>query len=142
MDHQSPLAFHMEDVHGRPTKTSPTLHEFRERLRLESVRMEARLVNATGAGILYGGRIENWHEGNHLADAASRAGLDLAELDGAIERDAERFEALIGANQDAQRQAGHWGVPTFAFKVEPFFGQDRIDALLWRLGQHGLKPRA
>jgi hypothetical protein len=27
------------------------------------------------------------------------------------------------------------------FKDEPFFGQDRIDLLVWRLKQHGLRPR-
>jgi 2-hydroxychromene-2-carboxylate isomerase len=33
-------------------------------------------------------------------------------------------------------------VPTFVFNNEPFFGQDRIDLLVWRLRQHGLKARA
>jgi 2-hydroxychromene-2-carboxylate isomerase len=91
---------------------------------------------------LYGGRAQNWHEGNHLRAAASRAGLDLNELDAAIEADPERHEALIKANEEAHRKAGHWGVPTFAFNGEPFYGQDRIDALLWRLQQHDLKRRA
>jgi hypothetical protein len=27
------------------------------------------------------------------------------------------------------------------FEGEPFFGQDRIELLLWRLRQHGLEPR-
>jgi hypothetical protein len=27
------------------------------------------------------------------------------------------------------------------FNREPFFGQDRLDVLLWRLKQAGLKPR-
>ena len=38
--------------------------------------------------------------------------------------------------------AGHWGVPTMVFEGEPFFGQDRLDVLLWRLKQNGLKERA
>ena len=49
---------------------------------------------------------------------------------------------MIKDNEEAHRKAGHWGVPTFAFNGEPFFGQDRIDALLWRLEQHGLKRRS
>jgi 2-hydroxychromene-2-carboxylate isomerase len=93
------------------------------------------------ATTLYGGKVENWHQGTHLADASARAGLDLAELDQAITRDPDRFEAIIKENEAAHRTAGHWGVPTFAFEGEPFFGQDRIDALLWRLKQHGLKRR-
>ena len=91
---------------------------------------------------LYGGRVQNWHEGTHLAEAAGRAGLDLRELDEAITRDPDHFEAIIRENEAAQKAAGHWGVPTFAFEGEPFFGQDRIDALLWRLRQKGLTRRA
>jgi 2-hydroxychromene-2-carboxylate isomerase len=30
-------------------------------------------------------------------------------------------------------------VPLMVFNGEPFFGQDRIDALLWRMSQSGLK---
>ena len=41
----------------------------------------------------------------------------------------------------ATELAGHWGVPTMVFADEPFFGQDRIDLLVWRLRQHGLRPR-
>jgi 2-hydroxychromene-2-carboxylate isomerase len=32
-------------------------------------------------------------------------------------------------------------VPLFAFEGEPFFGQDRLDALIWRMTQKGLQPR-
>jgi hypothetical protein len=28
------------------------------------------------------------------------------------------------------------------FQGEPFFGQDRIELLVWRMKQHGLRPRA
>ena len=94
------------------------------------------------ATTLYGGQVQNWHEGAHLAEAAARAGLDLGELDRAITSDTDRFETVITANEAAHKAAGHWGVPTFAFEGEPFFGQDRIDALLWRLRQKGLKRRA
>ncbi|TMB53500.1 MAG: 2-hydroxychromene-2-carboxylate isomerase, partial [Deltaproteobacteria bacterium] len=37
--------------------------------------------------------------------------------------------------------AGHWGVPTMVFAGEPFFGQDRIELLVWRMRQHGLRAR-
>ena len=45
-------------------------------------------------------------------------------------------------NQEAVEAAGHWVVPTMVFAGEPFFGQDRIDLLVWRLKQHGLRRRA
>ena len=38
-------------------------------------------------------------------------------------------------------EAGHWGVPTLVFDGEPFFGQDRLALLEWRLGQPGLEKR-
>jgi 2-hydroxychromene-2-carboxylate isomerase len=52
-----------------------------------------------------------------------------------------RIEAVIEQNQKDHEAAGHWGVPTCAFRGEPFFGQDRLDVLLWRLRQHGLSER-
>ncbi len=91
--------------------------------------------------IIFGGRIRGWNDGSHLADATARAGLDLVELDAAIAA-AERYDAIISQNQKALEAAGHWGVPTMVFRDEPFFGQDRLDLLLWRLTQHGLEPRA
>lgn len=92
------------------------------------------------APLIWGGT-ENWHEGAHLAGAAARAGLDLTTLDGAIAADPARYDAVIAANHDALTAAGHWGVPTMVFEGEPFFGQDRIELLLWRMGQRGLAPR-
>jgi len=91
--------------------------------------------------IIWGGDVEGWHEGSHLADAAKRAGLDLATLDAAIVADAPRYDAVVAENQRALEAAGHWGVPTMVFEGEPFFGQDRIDLLVWRLRQHGLRRR-
>jgi len=88
--------------------------------------------------LIWSGEVRGWHEGSHLAGAAARAGLDLAELDAAITREPEHYEQQIQANQQAHAAAGHWGVPLFVFQGEPFFGQDRMDTLLWRLRQHGL----
>ena len=90
---------------------------------------------------LYDGRVQNWHEGTHLADAAARAGVNLAALDAKIIADPMHYESIIEENQQAHRKCGHWGVPTFAFNGEPFFGQDRLDALLWRLQKNGLRKR-
>lgn len=93
--------------------------------------------------LIWGGSVAGWHEGNHLAEATARAGLDLAELDRQIEpsAEAERLDALIAANQDAQREGGHYGVPLMVFEGEPFFGQDRFDQLQWRMEQKGLARR-
>lgn len=93
------------------------------------------------AAVIWSGSVDNWHEGDHLADAAARAGLDLAELDAEAAAAADALDAEVAANQAALEAAGHWGVPTLLFKGEPFFGQDRIDMARWRMEQHGLSRR-
>jgi 2-hydroxychromene-2-carboxylate isomerase len=93
------------------------------------------------AQIIWNGKIDGWHQGAHLAEATARAGLDLAEIDAAIAADPGRHDAVIEKNQEDHLAAGHWGVPTMVFEGEPFFGQDRIDLLVWRLQQHGLRRR-
>ena len=55
--------------------------------------------------------------------------------------EAARLDAIIEANEEAQTVAGHWGVPLFVFEGEPFFGQDRVDHLVWRMKKQGLKER-
>ena len=86
--------------------------------------------------LIFGGT-EDWHLGEHLAEAASRAGLNLEQMDLAI-ADPESHRAEVERNQRDLEAAGHWGVPTFVFRGEPFFGQDRIDTLCWRLDREGL----
>jgi 2-hydroxychromene-2-carboxylate isomerase len=86
------------------------------------------------ASLIWGGA-ENWHQGDHLAGAAARAGLDLAELDAEALAEADTLDAEIAANQAALEAAGHWGVPTLVLDGEPFFGQDRIEMVKWRLAQ-------
>ena len=80
---------------------------------------------------------ENWDKGNHLSGAASRAGLNIEEMDDAL-LDGSHLEE-IEANQKSLEAAGHWGVPTFVHEGEPFFGQDRIETLRWHLANCGLK---
>ncbi len=92
--------------------------------------------------LIFGGEVVGWHEGPHLADAARRAGLDLATMDAAIAADPKRYDAIIEQNERDLEAAGHWGVPTMVFQGEPFFGQDRLDLLVWRMQQHGLTTRA
>ena len=92
--------------------------------------------------IIFGGDTPGWNEGDHLARATARAGLDLAAMDAAVAADPTRYDAVIAQNQQDLEAAGHWGVPTMVFQGEPFFGQDRIDLLLWRMRQHGLAERA
>ena len=90
---------------------------------------------------IWSGEIQGWHEGEHLAQAAASAGLDFAALEKSAADDAASLDAEIADNVAAQKAAGHWGVPLFAFEGECFFGQDRLDHLVWRMKQHGLKEK-
>ncbi|MFQ5935976.1 MAG: 2-hydroxychromene-2-carboxylate isomerase, partial [Acidiferrobacterales bacterium] len=92
--------------------------------------------------ILWDGTVDNWDEGTHLAEAVARASLDLKRLEHEVTANPEGYDALIEENKEALVAAGHWGVPTSVFRGEPFFGQDRLELLLWRMRQHGLRKRA
>lgn len=85
---------------------------------------------------------EGWDQGDHLAKASARAGLDLAALDAAILANPRKYDSIIEASQRDQEAAGHWGVPLMVYDAEPFFGQDRVELLLWRMGQGGDKSAA
>lgn len=111
------------------------------RLGQAAARRGKGLAFAAEAGRLIWGGAENWHEGDHLAGAAERAGLHLAELDAEVSSEAEALDTEIAANQDALEAGGHWGVPTLVFEGEPFFGQDRIEMVKWRMEQKGLEKR-
>jgi 2-hydroxychromene-2-carboxylate isomerase len=91
--------------------------------------------------VLWDGSVAGWNERDHLAQAAAEAGFDLAAMDAAITADPDRYEQIVAGNEQAHAASGHWGVPTFVFENEPFFGQDRIDLLIWRMEGKGLKHR-
>ena len=91
--------------------------------------------------MIWGGEVVNWHEGDHLALATARAGLDLEEMGLEVDANPARFAAIVEQSQIAQRAAGHYGVPLMHFGGEPFFGQDRFDQLKWRMVQQGLTAR-
>lgn len=90
--------------------------------------------------LIWGGE-PGWNQGDRLAEATAKSGLDLAEMEAAI--DANDPMPVIETNQQALEAAGGWGVPTMVFEDEPFFGQDRIETLRWRLNQKdGLRKEA
>ncbi|GAM96777.1 hypothetical protein U91I_00398 [alpha proteobacterium U9-1i] len=91
---------------------------------------------------IWSGEIDNWHEGDHLANAITTAGLDAKALEREMRDSESELDAEITRNEAAQKSAGHWGVPLFVFNDEPFFGQDRLDHLIWRMRQNGLTERS
>jgi len=91
--------------------------------------------------LIWGGT-PNWHEGDHLTNAAKACDLDFDQLEKEVADEAATLDAEIAENQKALEMSGHWGVPTLVFNNEPFFGQDRIELVLWRMKQAGLKLKS
>ncbi|MEM7169874.1 MAG: DsbA family protein [Pseudomonadota bacterium] len=84
--------------------------------------------------LIWDGTTTNWHKTDVLRAAVAQAGLDYDDLAERASRSEAAYDRLFAQNRDAMLQAGHWGVPLFVFEGEPFYGQDRFDQLLWRLG--------
>ena len=81
---------------------------------------------------------EGWFTEETLAAAATEVGLELATLDAWAGEHEGKVAETIAANEAAQLEH-HWGVPLMVLDGEPFFGQDRLDALIWRLNGLGLR---
>ena len=96
----------------------------------------AREVSA----IVWDGQVDGWDQGEHLAQAAARADLSLPELQQWVSDNPSVWKQQL-ADNDAALEEHHWGVPTMVFRGEPFFGQDKIELLLWRMQQQGLQAR-
>ena len=86
--------------------------------------------------LIFGGT-KDWDQGEHMAKACARAGLELSAMEAAL-KDGQQADELE-ANQAALEAAHHWGVPTCVYKGAPFFGEDRIETLRWQLTKDGLK---
>lgn len=106
-----------------------------------AARQGRALVFADEVATLIWGGTAGWNEADHLQRAAETAGLDWDALNQTVKQDADTLDREIAANQDALETAGHWGVPTLVFDGEPFFGQDRIEMVLWRMNEKGLTQR-
>src|SRR3546814_1653627 len=75
------------------------------RLGQAAARRGKGLAFAHEAGQLIWGGAQDWHLGDHLADAARRAGLDLAELDEEAARDAEALDNEKIGEQKSELQS-------------------------------------
>jgi 2-hydroxychromene-2-carboxylate isomerase len=87
------------------------------------------------------GGVENWNEDAHMKEAAREAAVDLAALSAWASANAARVAEIVALNEEAQMKH-HWGVPLMVLNDEPFFGQDRLDSLVWRLDAMGLRRAA
>ncbi|MEQ8411485.1 MAG: 2-hydroxychromene-2-carboxylate isomerase [Erythrobacter sp.] len=131
----------VQDVNTRQISADQPHIKRITRLGQVAARRRRGLAFAHEAGRLIWGGARGWNEGEHLKGAAERAGLDFAQIEAEAVDDAGALDIEIAANQADLEAAGHWGVPTLVFEGEPFFGQDRIEMVKWRMEQKGLQPR-
>ena len=81
---------------------------------------------------LWDGSAPGWDHGQFLYNSLASIGLDHDEL--LANNDWQGVSEELQANHEAMLAAGHWGVPLMVYEGEPFYGQDRFDQLLWRMG--------
>ena len=129
-----------EDGRRQTATEQPYIHRL-TRLGALAEEMGRGIEFADETSSLIWGGTEGWDQGDYLAKATRRAGLDLKEMDRRIVAEADRLDSVIENNQTDHDHSGHWGVPTCVYRDEPFFGKDRLDVLLWRLKKEGLQTR-
>jgi 2-hydroxychromene-2-carboxylate isomerase len=127
---------------GSPLPEQPHAHRLSRMVAAAQARERGLAFIFELSGVLWSPDIADWTAPGVLAGAFTRAGLDLAEIEADVAANACHYDAVIAGNDAAEHAAGHWGVPVMVFDGEPFFGQDRIDQLVWRLQSCGLTPRA
>lgn len=78
-----------------------------------------------------------WERGDDISDVATMLRLAReCDLDGALLAEAAQqaeIKQRLAADTEQAIAAGVFGVPTFLYEDELFWGADRIEALLWRL---------
>ena len=84
------------------------------------------------------GGAAGWCEKGVLSQTLAKAGFDLDQLSAWSAENQDAIAQSLSRNEEAQLEH-HWGVPLMVLDGEPFFGQDRIGALIWRLDKLGLR---
>ena len=69
-------------------------------------------------------------------------GLDADAIEKKAKDNEAKYLAIVEENQKWCHASGNGGVPNAVFRGEPFWGQDRIDQLVWRLKFNGLTERS
>lgn len=126
-------------LHGWPCQGPPThpynpLRALRLCTALENRDERMRLARALLAAA--------WERGEDLNDAAVLArildGCGLAQQNLTAAADTPEIKDRLTAATRAAIEAGIFGVPTFRFQGELFWGFDSIDSLLWRAAGNGI----
>lgn len=127
----------MDMASGKVAKDQPIMERLMT-LGIAACDLGRGLEFARAAAVRIWGGTPDWNSPDEMSAAARDAGLDLAELEAHARMKADGIADTLAGNEREQL-VHHWGVPLMVLDDEPFFGQDRIDALLWRLDRLGLK---
>ncbi len=88
---------------------------------------------------IYDGTTYNWPD--DMPAVLKEIGLDAKAIEEKAVANEDKYLAVIEDNLKVCHASGHGGVPNAIFRGEPFWGQDRIEQLVWRLKQNGLTAR-
>jgi 2-hydroxychromene-2-carboxylate isomerase len=157
--HGIPMAYPVPDVVVQhPDKDGLPYGEiapFEEQIYAQFVTRHAIAAGEIGMGweylnevmrLLWNGQKKPWAtpgDFSHVIRAINGAGIDAEKLMATVAADPEKYDKIAADRTVKQESndAHHGGVPQFIFRNEPFFGQDRINLLIWRLKQYGLRER-
>ena len=81
------------------------------------------------------GHEQNMDDHSTVAAALSSVGLDGDALVAQGEANADKYNAKIDTDTQQALEQGVFGAPTFVYRNEVFWGQDRLELLDWRLSQ-------
>ncbi len=94
---------------------------------------------------VWNGETSPWNQDDYkwIKHAIQAAGIDADALVNDVTENPDKYDDIASRNNEEQMDntCRHSGVPLFVFNGEPFFGQDRMDMLIWRLKTHGLTER-
>jgi 2-hydroxychromene-2-carboxylate isomerase len=131
--HPDPIVQNMETL--EIARDQPYIYPLTRRLQYACEQGVGYSYTLKLATLLWDGTTDDWDQGDHLQKVAQSVGLSFSDMELAIVDKADTYDAATEFNQQALASAGHWGVPTIVFDGEPFFGQDRVETFLWRVGQ-------
>lgn len=126
----------MDMTNGKVAPDQPIMERLMA-LGVAAVEAGQALVFAQAIGRTQWGGVQDWHKDDALQETLGAAGLDFDALSGWAAQNGEAIQTTIDRNEAAQLEH-HWGVPLMVLDGEPFFGQDRVASLIWRLDKLGL----
>lgn len=126
-----PLVFDPET--REPIADQPYIRQLTRRALAARELGQERVYLGSLMRLLWNGQVSGWNQRDYLAAVATSAGLVAEDINRLAENNAIAFDDEVEENGRQLEAAGHWGVPCMVFDGEPFFGQDRIEMLAWRM---------